>query len=103
VRRSIASPFAAGIWLATLCVGLAFVAIVKSPAQQMPYRFAKAQLVHGPELLGFVYGTEIRHLMPFFLDLLVDRQRTLQPLFLLFLCVYGAHMLTFVIRQPSIR
>ena len=55
----------------------------------MVYRFAKARLVHGPGPLGFVYGTEIRHLKPFFPDLPVDTQRTLQPLFLLFLCVYG--------------
>lgn len=41
----------------------------------MPYRFAKAQLVRGPEPLGLVSGTEIRHLKPFFPDLLEDAQR----------------------------
>jgi hypothetical protein len=48
----------------------------------MPQRFTKAQLVRGPEPLGFVSGTEIRHLKPSFPDMLVDTQRTLQPLFL---------------------
>jgi hypothetical protein len=41
----------------------------------MPYRFAMAQLVRGREPLGFVSGTEIRYLKPFFPDLLVDAQR----------------------------
>jgi hypothetical protein len=69
----------------------------------MPYRSAKAQLVHGPEPLGFVYGTEIKHLKPFFPDLLVDtttRRRTNVRRARAFAV---SHMLTFVIRQPSIR
>src|SRR6202049_3300579 len=48
----------------------------------MPQRFTKAQLVRGPEPLGSVCGTEITHLKPSFPDMLVDTQRTLQPLFL---------------------
>jgi hypothetical protein len=40
----------------------------------MPHRFAKAHLVRGPEPLGFFSGKEIRHLKPFFPDLLVDAQ-----------------------------
>jgi hypothetical protein len=44
----------------------------------MPHRFAKAHFVRGPQPLGFFSGKEIRHLKPFFPDLLVDAQRTLK-------------------------
>jgi hypothetical protein len=38
----------------------------------MPYRFAEAQFVPGPEPLGFVSRTEIKYLKLFFPDLPVD-------------------------------
>ena len=45
----------------------------------MPRRFTRDQLVRGPEPLGCVSGTEIKHLKLSFPDMLVDTQRTSQP------------------------